>query len=170
MDITDLILNDHHDQRRMFAYLDDIDRTDAEALSAVWRRLKILLDVHAAAEEQLFYPHLLDIGTGAGGEDSAASETKDVIKDHNQIRDAAADVDRHEVGSDAWREAVVKAREANSDHMAEEERQDLADFRHHANLQLRHDIAVSFATFEANHAGGIDVQDKNPDSYVRQQT
>lgn len=170
MDITDLILNDHHEQRRLFAYLDDIDPANTEALSAVWRRLKILLDVHAAAEEKLFYPHLLSIGTGAGGEDSAASETKDVMKDHNEIRDAAADVDRHEVGSDAWRQAVVKTREANSDHMAEEERQDLADFRHHADFQLRHDIAVSFATFEANHAGGINVQDKDPDTYVSDQT
>lgn len=67
MDITDLILNDHHEQRRLFAYLDDIDPANTEALSAVWRRLKILMDVHAAAEEKLFYPHLLSIGTGAGG-------------------------------------------------------------------------------------------------------
>lgn len=169
MDITDLILNDHHEQRRLFAYLDDIDRTNVGALGALWQRLKILLDVHAAAEEKLFYPHLLKIGTGGGGEDSAASETKDVIKDHNQIRDAAADVDRHEIGSDAWRQAVIKTREANSDHMAEEERQGLADFRHHADFQLRHDIAVSFVTFEANHAGGLDVQDKDPSRYVSDQ-
>jgi hypothetical protein len=166
MDITDLILNDHHEQRRLFAYLDEIEPANTTALAALWKRLQILLEVHAAAEEKLFYPHLLKIGTGAGGESSAASETKDVIKDHNQIRDAVAEVGRHEVGSDDWRQAVVKTREANSDHMAEEERQDLADFRHHADFQLRHDIAVSFATFEAHHAGGIDAQDKDPESYV----
>ena len=84
MDITELILNDHHQQRRMFAFLDDIDRRNTEALSAIWSRLRILLDVHAAAEETVFYPHLLKLGTGAGGEDSAASEVKDVIKDHNE--------------------------------------------------------------------------------------
>ncbi len=86
MDITELILNDHHEQRRMFAFLDDIDRGSTEALSAIWGRLRVLLDVHAAAEESVFYPHLLKIGTGAGGKDSAASEVKDVIKDHNEIR------------------------------------------------------------------------------------
>jgi len=166
MDITDLILNDHHEQRRLFAYLDEIEQTNTAALGAVWGRLKILLDVHAAAEEALFYPQLLKIGTGGGGESSAASETKDVIKDHNEIRDAAAEVGQHDVGSDAWRQAVVNTREANGDHMAEEERQDLADFRQHASLQLRHDIAVSFATFEAHHAAGIDAQDKDPESYV----
>ncbi len=170
MDITDLILNDHHEQRRLFAYLDDIEDANTEALGAIWQRLKVLLEVHAAAEERFFYPHLLDIGTGGGGEDSAASEVKDVIKDHNEIRDAVAEVDGYEVGSDDWRQAVVKAREANSDHMAEEERQDLADFRHHADLPLRHDIAVAFATFEARHSGGIQVEDKDPDSYVSDPT
>lgn len=167
MDITDVILNDHHQQRRLFAYLDDIDRTNTAALGSVWKRLEILLDVHAAAEEKYFYPHLLEIGTGAGGEDTAASETLDVIKDHNEIRDAVAEVGRHEVGSDGWRAAVVAAREANSDHMAEEERQDLADFRHHADFQLRHDIAVAFVTFESQHAGGITPHDKDPETYVK---
>ena len=33
--------------------------------------------------------------------------------------------------------------------MAEEERQDLADFRLHAGLQLRHDIAVEFLRYES---------------------
>lgn len=170
MDITDLILNDHHEQRRLFNYLDDIDQANAAALGAVWGRLKILPDVHAAAEEALFYPQLLKIGTGGGGESSAASETKEVIKDHNQIRDAAGEVGRHDVGTDAWRQAVVNTREANSDHMAEEERQDLADFRQHATLQLRHDIAVSFVTFEAHHAAGIDRQDEDPASCVDDQS
>lgn len=168
MDITELILHDHHEQRRMFAFLDDIDRAHTEALEAIWTRLRILLEVHAEAEETLFYPHLLKIGTGAGGQDSAASEVRDVIKDHNDIRDAARDVRRHAVGTDDWWQAVVKAREANSDHMAEEEREDLADFRHHADLRLRHDIAVAFATFEAEHAGGIVARDRDPESYVRE--
>ena len=63
MDITELILHDHAEQRRLFAYLDDIDRADTRALTAVWARLRILLEVHAEAEEELFYPHLLKIGT-----------------------------------------------------------------------------------------------------------
>ena len=36
MDITDIILADHEDQRRMFARLDDVDRSDAGALGALW--------------------------------------------------------------------------------------------------------------------------------------
>lgn len=166
MDITNLILRDHHDQRQMFSYLDDIDRADTAALDAVWSRLAVLLDVHAAAEERYFYPRLLEIGTGGGGEDSAAAETTDVIKDHNEIRDAVRKVADHETGTDDWWSAVVAAREANSDHIGEEERQDLADFRHHASLQERHDIAVAFVTYESLHAAGIDATDKDSKAYV----
>jgi hypothetical protein len=168
MDITELILHDHHEQRRMFAYLEDIDHSNTQALGAVWKRLGILLEVHAEAEEQLFYPHLLKIGTGAGGAESVASEVKDVIKDHNDIRDAVNEAATEVVDSDGWWKAVLAANKANSDHMAEEEREDLTDFRRHASWQLRHDIAVAFATFEADHAGGIDAKDKDPELYIEQ--
>ncbi|MEO7236177.1 MAG: cation-binding protein, partial [Lapillicoccus sp.] len=56
---------------------------------------------------------------------------------------------------------------ANSDHMAEEERQDLTDFRQHATLELRHDLAVHFLRFEAQHwASGVPVVDKDPEKFV----
>jgi hypothetical protein len=168
MDITELILHDHAEQRRLFAYLDDIDRADTNALGAVWNRLRILLEVHAEAEEQLFYPHLLKIGTGAGGKDDVVDEVEDVIKDHNEIRDAITAVAGQTVGSDNWWEAVAKANEANSDHMGEEEREDLTDFRRHAPWQLRHDIAVAFASFESKHHGGVETKDKDPKTYVEE--
>lgn len=160
MDITESILHDHYEQRRMFALLDELDE---DSLGPVWDRLAVLLEVHAAAEELLFYPALLEIGHG-----EADSETRDAIKDHNEIRDAVAGVARHRVGSGPWRKAVRAARKANSDHMAEEERDDLADFRRRAGLQLRHDLAVAFAGYEARHATGIEAHDRDPDRYVEQ--
>ena len=168
MDITDLILHEHGEQRRLFAYLDDIDRADIESLTAVWNRLRILLEVHAEAEEQLFYPHLLKIGTGVPGKEDVTGEVLDVIKDHNEIRDAIKEAAAHPVGTDGWWKGVAKTNLANSDHMGEEEREDLTDFRRHAPLQLRHDIAVAFATFEATHAGGVEAKDKDPQRYVEQ--
>jgi hypothetical protein len=168
MDITELILHDHAEQRRLFAYLEDIERADTGALAAVWERLRILLEVHAEAEEELFYPHLLKIGTGAGGKDDVVDEVEDVIKDHNDIRDAIKEAAGNEVGSEGWWKAVAKTNEANSKHMGEEEREDLTDFRRHAPWQLRHDIAVAFATFEARHATGVVATDKDPEEYVEQ--
>ncbi len=166
MDIAEVILFQHEQQRRMFAVLDELDRNDVAGLAAVWERLARFLEVHAAAEEKFFYPAVLKIGHGAGGAESAADETKDAVGDHNDIRDAIARAGEHEAGSDGWWQAVINARVANSDHMAEEEREDLADFRQHASLQTRHDIAIQFLVFEAQHADGVEPHDVDPDDYV----
>jgi hypothetical protein len=166
VDITQLILDDHHEQRRLFAMLDDVNRTDTDTLRSVWGRLATFLEVHAEAEERLFYPELLRLGQGAGGKDSPEDETDDAIADHNEIRDAVAQVAGHEVGSDGWFSAVAAANEANGDHMAEEEREALTDFRRHAPLQKRHDIAVAFAAFEARHVEGVEPVDKDPKEYI----
>lgn len=56
-----------------------------------------LLEVHAKAKEDLFYPALLHVGEGADGKPSAKAETIDAIKDHNDIRNAVADVGSHKV-------------------------------------------------------------------------
>jgi len=166
MDITELILFQHDRQRRMFAVLDDLDSDDTETLAAVWEQLATFLEVHAEAEERFFYPHVLRLGSGAGGADSAKDETKDAIKDHNEIRDAVGRAAEQETGSEEWWKAVIDARLANSDHMAEEEREDLADFRRHADPQTRHEIAVAFVRFEALHARGVQARDKDPEDYV----
>ena len=168
MDITQLILDDHHEQRRLFAILEQVSRTDAEVLSAVWGRLAAFLELHAAAEEEIFYPALLQVGLAARRASGVESETLHAIHDHNDIRDAVAEVARHQVGTDAWFDAVAAANLANSDHMAEEEREGLTDFRRLASLQRRHDLAVAFAAFEARHFAGVTPRDRDPAEYVRE--
>jgi hypothetical protein len=168
VDITQLILDDHHEQRRLFAIIEQINRSDAGALSDVWGRLAVFLELHAAAEEELFYPALLRVGIAARRTAGVEDETLDAIHDHNDIRDAVAEVARHAVGSDAWYEAVAGANLANGDHMAEEEREGLTDFRRLAGLQQRHDLAVAFAAYEARNFGGVQPVDKDPATYVRQ--
>jgi len=168
LDITQLILDDHHEQRRLFAILEQIDRADTGILGDLWMRLSAFLEVHAAAEEEVFYPELLHVGKRAGRVGRAEEETLDAIHDHNDIRDAIAAVAGHEPGSNEWYEAVAAVNLANGDHMAEEEREGLTDFRREASLQLRHDLAVAFTAFEARHFAGIQPVDKDPAAYVRQ--
>ena len=169
MDITQLILDDHHEQRRLFAILEQIDRADTGTLSAVWARLSAFLELHAAAEEEIFYPALLQAGLSTGRADSAEEETLDAIGDHNDIRDAIAAAAGPVVGTDEWYAAVAAVNLANGDHMAEEEREGLTDFRRLAGLAQRHDLAVAFAAFEARHFAGVPVVDKDPARYVREE-
>jgi len=70
VDLTELILAGHHEQRRIFPLLNEPDRSDTTAVAAIWATR----GVHAAAEERVFYPQLLGLGTGAGSKNSAAAE------------------------------------------------------------------------------------------------
>ena len=168
MDITQLILDDHHEQRRLFAILEQIDRAETGVLSAVWGRLASFLELHAAAEEEIFYPALLQVGLAAHRKAGVEDETLDAIHDHNEIRDAVTEVARHQVGTDEWYAAIGAANLANSDHMAEEEREGLTDFRRLASMQRRHDLAVAFAAFEARNYAGVTPHDRDPAEYVRE--
>ncbi len=167
MDITEVIAHQHEEQRRGFAQLEEWPRDDHEGLAALWERLAILLETHAEAEERYFYPHLLDLGTGAADADDARDEVADAVKDHDHLRAAIRRAGAAEVGSQAWWTAVVDANTQNSDHMGEEERQDLADFRQQATLELRHEVAVQFLRFQAQHAAqGVAPVDTDPELYV----
>ncbi|MFD6163484.1 hemerythrin domain-containing protein [Nocardia sp. NPDC060256] len=167
MDITELILDDHHEQRRLFAILEQIDRAETGVLSAIWGRLSTFLELHAKAEEEIFYPALLQVGIAARRTGRVEDETVDAIHDHNEIRDAIAEAGRHRVGTDDWFAAVAAANLANSDHMAEEEREGLTDFRRLAGLPRRHQLAVAFAAYEARNYAGVKPVDQDPTGYVR---
>jgi hypothetical protein len=145
VDITQLILDDHHEQRRLFAMLEEISRSDTEVLSVLWGRLAVFLELHAAAEEAIFYPALLQVGLAARRRAGVEDETLDAIHDHNDIRDAVTEVARHPVGTDDWYTVVAGANLANSDHMAEE-----------------------FAAFEARNYAGVTPHDRDPAEYVRE--
>ncbi|HEY2044160.1 MAG TPA: hemerythrin domain-containing protein [Jatrophihabitans sp.] len=161
-----MILDEHAWFRKQFARLDDLQaRTPlpVEAVEKLWTALAARLDVHAIAEEEIFYPQLLKKGA------DPEAETLDAIGDHNDIRDGIHDAARHALASAAWWQAVGQARQANDEHMAEEEREGLADFRLHAPAGLREALGRRFAEFIDAHPGtaGLDTSDKDPETYVR---
>ena len=165
-DITDLILNHHRWFREQFVRLYDVygdGGSNTEELRQVWDPLAALLDLHAVAEEELFYPQLLRKGT-----DDPEEATLDAIGDHNDIRDGVHEAEAAEFGSPEWWTGVTKAREANDEHMAEEEREGIADFRQHASVELRESLGEQFARFFVEHptTSGVNVSDKDPQDYV----
>ncbi|HEU0087838.1 MAG TPA: hemerythrin domain-containing protein [Pseudonocardiaceae bacterium] len=160
-DVTLLILHDHETLRRMFAELAGL-RDDPTQAQAVWTDLAALLEVHASAEEEHFYPALL-----AHVPDSA-DETKDAIGDHDEIRQGIRHAQSAEVGSEEWWKGVEETRDANQEHLAEEERDDLPDCLRHMSLELRTELGERFQEFKDKHphARGLSGADKDPDRYV----
>jgi hypothetical protein len=164
-DVCDLILDEHEEFRRRFAELDTLraDKAEAARLERVWGPLADKLELHASVEEEVFYPHLLK--EGRRGDE----ETSDAIDDHNEIRDAVRRAGEQAVGSDDWWDAVLAARKANSDHMAEEERGAVPDFRVNAPTSEREALAEAWTAYEDEHPGarGIDESDKDKDAYIK---
>jgi hypothetical protein len=163
-DITDLILEEHEVFRRHFVALRDLRHSgDTKAIADAWEPLADLLEVHASAEEEIFYPVLLRRGS-----DEAPEETDDAIGDHNEIRDAIRAAAAADPGSEEWWEAVLACRKANDDHLAEEERDVIPDFREHSDQELRDQLGVRWVAFHAEHRGarGVSGDDVDPDEYV----
>ncbi len=61
----------------------------------MWDPLAARLDVHAIAEEEIFYPELLRVG------EDPEDETLDAIGDHNDIRDGVHEAARHPLGTES---------------------------------------------------------------------
>jgi hypothetical protein len=165
-DITALILADHEWFREQFAKLDELQARETMnrvGLERVWRPLADKLDVHAYIEEKIFYPQLLERGA-----DDPEGETLDAIGDHNDIRDGVREANAAAVGTDQWWAAVGRTRVANDDHMGEEERQGLSDFRRHAPIGLREALGAQYSDFMAQHptTRGLKITDRDPQAYV----
>ena len=74
------------------------------------------------------------------------------------------DAARHQVASEQWWAAVLATRKANDEHMAEEEREGIADFRQHAAPELRERLGRELEEYLDRHptTAGVDTDDKDP--------
>ncbi len=161
-DITALILSEHEGFRRTFAEIEQL--TDPEELGRRWRELADALEVHAAGEEEVFYPELLqDV-------DDSEGDTEHAVKDHNEIRETTSAVDEHEVGSDAWWEAFRTCREATVEHLGEEETDVLPPFAEQVAADKRDELGLRWLQFHEQHedARGLSGETVDPQEYVEE--
>jgi hypothetical protein len=159
-DIDVLVLSEHETFRRSFTEIEQL--TEADQLRERWSELSDQLEVHASAEEAIFYPELLqDV-------DDVEGETEHAVHDHNEIREACRAVDEHEVGSDPWWEAFRSAREVTADHLDEEERDMLPPFREGVAAEKRSELGMAWLEFHETHdrAKGLSGEEKDPEAYV----
>ncbi|MGA7989516.1 MAG: hemerythrin domain-containing protein [Candidatus Dormiibacterota bacterium] len=161
--VTDVIRTDHAWFRAQFDAVRKA-RDDRDELTRIWAELAARLEVHAAAEETLFYPRLLK------DDRDAVDDTEDAIRDHNDIRDGIRDAGEHPIGDDGWWKGVKDTDKANTEHMEEEEAGPLQEFDSVASAREQAELAASFAAFEQEHAGarGISVADKDPERYIEE--
>ena len=162
LDITTLILSEHEAFRRAFAALEGT--SDATELAEGWQRLADQLEVHAAAEEEIYYPALLR------KVDESEDDTEHAIKDHNKIRDAVDAVAQHEVATEAWWQAFRAARKETVEHLEEEEHDVLPPFKDEVDEQKRTDLGMRWLKFHEDHdrARGLSGEKLDPQEYVEE--
>ncbi|MGI9155493.1 MAG: hemerythrin domain-containing protein [Marmoricola sp.] len=155
-DILDVILSEHEEFRLQFAHFEAI--TDADEQRSRWEPLQDLLEVHAAAEEAVFYPEVvraLHDGT---------EETKDAVHEHNEIRDAIGEIEEHQPGTELFLLAVKQVQAANAHHMAEEESEVLPQFRDATDAALREELGDRFCSFKDQHPGAKGISSDKTDA------
>ncbi len=157
-EITALVLSEHDAFRRAFTELQDT----GDGLDGAWRELAQRLEVHAAAEEDMFYPQL------AHDAEDGAEQGETAVREHNDIRHAVARVSELSVGSDEWWEAVRTAQEVNAEHMAEEETDFLPAFRDAVDSERREDLGMRWLQFHDTHdrAQGLSGDDADPEAVI----
>ncbi len=160
MDITILVELEHDAMRSQFDAIDAL--TDADELTEAWAVLAELLEVHASGEESVLYPRL------ARAADEGAEEADHAVREHNELRDSVAAVQRHPAGSEEWWQALRSARQVNEEHLQDEERDALPLFRESTDRAHREQLGREWVAFheQHQHARGLSGEHVDPEDVV----
>ena len=97
MDPTELLRDDHEVLRSLFVRYHEIDVGDRAAKASLFRRIQGEIDVHAAIEEEIFYPAVRGANPVLAG-----PMVREAFEDLRLIRQILHDVETGSPGSDEF--------------------------------------------------------------------
>jgi len=115
MNIFDELREDHKTQRSL---TNDLLKTEGESAErkSVWKKLKIELQAHAAAEERNLYNPMIE-------HDKSQENARHSIAEHHEIDELIEKLDDTDMSSSAWLAHFKNLRELVFHHLHEEEYQ-----------------------------------------------
>lgn len=116
-------------------------RDSARALAMVWGRLADMIDVQAAAEEEVCYLPMVAARSWSW------QQMEDAVADLDEIREAVAEAQLETAGSRAWWRAVKAALSACAEHFDRQEEGVLADFARRADRRLCQQLGGQWSAF-----------------------
>jgi hypothetical protein len=145
-DVVELILGAHHRILLMQQALHDAGRLRGEAgsagaLAAVWDRLADVIEVQAAAEEEICYQPMVAASSWS------REQMEDAVADLADIGEAVAEARLQPVSSQSWWRAVKAAFSACVKHFDRQEEGVLADFRSRADRSVRRQLGGQWSAF-----------------------
>jgi hypothetical protein len=164
-DITKIILSEHEEFKSLFKEISSLEshhHQDKEDLHHRWKNLADYLELHASAEEALFYPKALKQVK------DSEEDTKHAVKDHNEIRETTRAVAKEETGTEGWWKAFNEMKDATIEHLEEEEEDVIPPFQKEVPEEEKNEIGRQWREFCANHSGakGLSGNKKDPQKYV----
>ena len=113
MDIYNRLKVDHDTQRDLF---DKITKTDGESpeRKSLWKKIRVELEAHAAAEEQTFYAELMS-------HPDATEKSRHSVAEHKEASDIIEELDKIDMSSGAWLQKCKHLQERVLHHVEEEE-------------------------------------------------
>lgn len=150
-DIIELVLADHDRIRRLMGALDNAARYGelggaGWVVTQAWHRLAGLLEVHTAAEAEIWYPAVsrLELPAGAG--------LREAVAGHDRIRAALQQVSRLDIGSGAWWSAVTVLLRECSGHLDGFESRAVSDLGGQLTPRARMTLGDQWDSFVATRA------------------
>ena len=164
MTIIQLVIEDHQTFRDDFDSLSQLRASgDAGQLQSAWQRLARRLETHARAEEDIFYPALLERPAP-----KVEGETVHALRNHNEIRSAADAVGRCAVGAPEWWSAVEECRQVNDAHLADEEDDVLPDASRRISSDAQARLGDQWEAYMHEHADPGPARPVDPEGFVKE--
>lgn len=115
-DTTDVLLvlkRDHEQVAGLFERLESLEGPQREAREDLFAQILYELDVHASAEEKLFYPALREAGAG--------DLIKEALDEHASMKQLLTELFTMAVDDPRWTDQVKALRQVVEHHVKEEE-------------------------------------------------
>lgn len=116
---TSLLKDDHRRVKDLFASYDRLEEGDEPGKKRLFEQIKIELTIHAAIEEEIFYP-----ATAKSGEEGAEQLVEEAQEEHATIKTLLEEIDALDSGADAECDAkMIVLKDSVLRHAEEEERE-----------------------------------------------
>jgi len=143
MDIYSLIKKDHQEVARLFSRLKTAEGF-SETSEQLFAQLREELELHAHAEERVWYPALR--------EDEGTQElVEEALDDHKLVQDLLDELTTSRMDDEAWNEKLEVLEEHVEDHIEEEESDIFDVARQLFNAEQAAEIAQRWQTAKQEH-------------------
>lgn len=136
MDIYERLIEDHNKQRGLLGGVGETSG-DTEERRRLFAELKIELEAHANAEEQVFYAALL-------AEPDGQEKARHSIVEHDEMNDLIAELEDIDMSAGAWLNKFKDLRHRVEHHVDEEEEEVFVRARKLLSEKQANDLVADF--------------------------